>query len=130
MNQTIRYTLALGVALVLAAGTLVWQVRAADDHEIIENVMKTFHKAPKGTDPTCKKASDGKASPDELKQLVAAYEKLAATKPPKGDEASWKDKTSKLLMAARALQKGDADGVAKYKQAVNCKACHDVHKPE
>jgi cytochrome c2 len=130
MNQTIRYSLALGAALVLAAGTLVWQVRAADDHDVIEEVMKKYHKAPKGTDPTCKKAADGKASPDEIKQLVAAYEKLAATKPLKGDEASWKDKTSKLLMAAKALEKGEPDAPARYKQAVNCKACHDAHKPE
>ncbi len=130
MNDKIRYTFAVGAALLLAAGALVWQAKAADDHEVIEEVMKKYHKAPKGTDPTCKKAVDGKASADELKQLVSAYEKLAAVKPPKGDASSWKDKTSKLLAAAKSLQKGDADGLAKYKEAVNCKACHSVHKPD
>ncbi len=123
--------LAAWVAGLAASGTLVWQLSAADaDDSPIQKVMKTYHKAPKGTDPTCKKASDGKASPDELKKLVAAYKTLTTAKPPKGDDASWKEKTGKLLAAAESMQKGDADGVAKYKEAVSCKACHSVHKPD
>lgn len=92
--------------------------------------MNTYHKAPKGTDPVCKKATDGKASPEELKKLVAAYKTLATAKPPKGDDASWKEKTGKLLAATESLQKGETGAVAKYKDAVNCKACHSVHKPD
>lgn len=117
------------IAAVLAVSACVWQV-TADDDEVIEHVMKTYHKAPKGTDPVCKRAADGKATPDELKQLVAAYKKLAMTKPPKGDEASWKEKTSKLLAASQALEKGAPNAAAMYKEAVNCKACHSVHKPD
>ena len=73
---------------------------------------------------------DGKAAPDEIKKLVAGYKVLTTAKPPKGDEASWKDKTSKLLAAAMALEKGGPDAVAKYKEALNCKACHSVHRPD
>ena len=32
--------------------------------------------------------------------------------------------------AAKDLQAGKPDSVAKYKEAVNCKACHSVHKPD
>lgn len=120
----------LALAAIAVTGLLVWQVQAADDHKVIEEVMKTYHKAPKGIDPTCKKAADGKASAEELKNLVAAYQKLAATKPPKGDAASWKEKTSKLLAASQSLQKGEEGAIAKYKEAVNCKACHSAHKPD
>lgn len=42
----------------------------------------------------------------------------------------WKDKTAELYAAAQLLEKGEAGAVAKYKDAVNCKACHSVHKPE
>ena len=35
-----------------------------------------------------------------------------------------------LVAAAQSLQKGEAGATAKYKDAVNCKACHSVHKPE
>ena len=61
---------------------------------------------------------------------MAAYKVLASAKAPKGDEASWKEKTGKLLKAATALQKGAPDAAAAYKEAVNCKACHSVHKPD
>jgi hypothetical protein len=100
------------------------------DEEIIKDVMKKYHKAPQGQDNVAKKASMGKASPEELKALVEGYEKMAKTHPPKGDEASWKEKNTKLLAAAKALQKGDANGVTLYKEASNCKACHSVHRPD
>jgi hypothetical protein len=55
---------------------------------------------------------------------------MANARPPKGDDASWKDKCDKLLAGAEALASGAPDGLAKYKEAVNCKACHSAHKPD
>ena len=128
--RKLRFTAVAGIAVAITVGTHVWQAQAADSKDAIKDVMKAYHKAPKGTDPTCKKAADGKATPEELKKLVAGYTAMAAAKPPQGDAASWKEKTSKLLAAAQALEKGVPDAAAKYKEAVNCKACHSAHKPE
>ena len=36
----------------------------------------------------------------------------------------------RIYRPAEALQKGEADGAARYKEAVNCKACHSAHKPD
>ena len=132
MKNRKKLAVAIVGATALAIGTFVWKSNAAEAKEDspIQKVMKTYHKAPKGTDPTCKRASDGKATPEELKKLVAAYKTLTTAKPPKGDDASWKEKTAKLLAASESLQKGDAGGIAKYKEAVKCKACHSVHKPD
>lgn len=131
MKRTNPVILAASIVSLLASFALISQVNAADaDEAAIEKVMKTYHKAPKGEDPVCKKAVDGKATPEEIKKLVAAYKTLAAAKPPRGEAASWKEKTSKLLTAAEGLEKGGAEATAKYKAALNCKACHDVHKPE
>ncbi len=131
MKRHLKLTLATVVAGLIAGTALVSQLDAADaKDDAIKEVMKTYHKAPKGTDPTCKKASDGKASADELKKLVAGYKALMTVAPPKGDKASWTEKTTKLLAAAQALEKGAPDAAAKYKEAVNCKACHSVHKPD
>ncbi len=117
------------IAIVLAVDATTWRGSAAEEKdEPIKHVMNTFHKAPKGVDPICKKALEGKASADEVTKLVAAYKTLTKATPPKGDQASWTEKTGKLLAAAESLQKGEADGIAKYKEAVNCKACHTVHK--
>ena len=91
--------------------------------------MKKYHKAPQGVDSISKKAAAGKATSEELKELAAGYKAMIAAKPPKGDAASWKEKTTKLSSAADALVKGDPDAAARYKEAVNCKACHSEHKP-
>lgn len=129
MNKVHNYKLAACIAA-LALGAFAWSVQAADADSVIKQGMKAYHKAPKGVDPTCKKALDGKATPEELKKLVECYAAIAKAKPPKGDEASWKEKTGKLLAAAQSLQKGEAGAAAKYKDAVNCKACHTAHKPD
>lgn len=119
------------LAAVLAAGTMCFQAQAADAQaDAVKEVMKKFHKAPKGEDPICKKAIDGKATAQELKDMVAGYKKMAAAKVPHGDAASWKTKTTALLAASEALQKNTAGAVDKYKEAVNCKACHSEHKAD
>jgi hypothetical protein len=128
-QNTFAMTTISAIAL-LSSGLLAFQTRAADaDETAIKKFMKTYHKAPKGVDPVCKRAADGKASADELAKLVAGYNLMANSKAPKGDDASWKEKTAKLLAAAQGLQKGEPEAVSKYKDAVNCKACHSVHKP-
>ncbi len=130
MKKTITLSIIAGAVAALAGSILVSTLHAAEESNPTKEFMKKFHKAPKGVDPICKKATDGKASPAELAGLVAGYKAMTTAKPPKGDEASWKEKTSKVLEAVVALQKGAADGVAKYKEAANCKACHTAHKPD
>ena len=87
----------------------------------IKQVMKTAHKG-----GLLKKVSEGKASDEEKKQLVELYEAMAALKPPKGEESSWKEKTTALVEAAKEAQEGK--GVEKLKAAADCKACHSGHK--
>lgn len=97
--------------------------RAAEDEKpkhTIKDVMKNAHAKGKLRD----KVAAGTASDEEKKLLVEYYEALAANKPPKGDEASWKEKTAELVAAAKAAAEGD---VSKLK-AVNCMGCHRAHK--
>ena len=70
----------------------------------------------------------GKGSDDDLKKLVSAYEVLAAQKPSKGDEGSWKNLTGALLTAAKDVQAKKEGAIEKLKAASNCKACHEPHK--
>jgi hypothetical protein len=98
--------------------------------EVIEDAMKKYHKAPEGTDATCKKVTAGTATADELAAILKSYQAMCAETPPKGDKAEWVKKNQALISAVKKIQAGDASGVSEYKKAVNCKACHTSHKPD
>lgn len=128
MKETTKTALRASAVLAVAFGLCVTGLTAADAKNPIKDAMQKYHKAPKGTDPVCKKAGAGQASKEEIKGMVAAYTAMAAAKPPQGDDASWKAKAGALLAAAQALDKGEAGAADKYKAAVNCKSCHEPHK--
>ena len=92
---------------------MVQNVNAADKitHEQIEEVMKKGFKAKLHEDLAANKA------------VLTKYASwLASYKPPKGDAESWKKKTAAVTAAIKANDQ------AALKKAVNCKACHGVHK--
>ena len=50
------------------------------------------------------------------------------TKPPKGDQAAYKEKVQKLIGATEEVIEKKPDAAAHYKEASNCKACHSEHR--
>ena len=110
--------------------TFAWVVvavttRAQDKPKYtIKEVMKTAHKG-----GLTKKVAKGEASAEEKKQLVELYEALAANHPPMGDEASWKEKTAELVVAAKEAAEGK-DGASDKLNAIfmKCAGCHMAHK--
>lgn len=98
---------------------------SADDHEIIESVMKN---GMKGKDALVAKIKAGKGSKEDIQKLHDMFVKLAKTKRDKGDPASWTAKTSALVKATDMLVKGNKKGIGALKKASNCKACHSIHK--
>lgn len=111
--------------LAVLAMALTAPVVRAD--ECIENVMKKYHK---GDTALCKKISGGTASDAELAEILKGYQAMCGAKAPEGTPASWVEKCKALIAAVKKIQSKDASGVADYKKAVNCKACHEVHKPK
>lgn len=137
MSKTTKYLLTGGITAALLISLALNTSTAAEKGKgkghgdnPIEKVMEKYHKAPKGQDPVCKKVINGAASKEEIAGMVKAYATLCAAKPPKGDEASWKEKTGALLKAAQDLQAGKAGAVDAYKAAVNCKVCHSAHRAD
>jgi hypothetical protein len=98
---------------------------AAAGSDVIKTAMKQYHKP---EDALCKKVSGGTASDAELATMLKAYQDMCAATPPKGDKAAWVKKNQALIAAVKKIQAKDATGVAAYKAAVNCKACHNEHK--
>ncbi len=130
MKETTKTALRAAAVLGVAFGLCVTGLIAADAKpNPIKDAMQKYNKAPKGTDPVCKKASEGQASKEEIKGMLAAYTAMAAAKPSQGDEAKWKKLCADLVSATTALDKGEDGAAAKFKAAVNCKACHEEFKP-
>ena len=88
-------------------------------------IMKALHK---GNDSLGKKVQNGQGTKEDFAKLVEYYLSLPLNEPPEGNAASWKEKSTVLLDAAKALNDGKEGALAQYKKAVNCKACHDVHR--
>lgn len=128
----ITHTLRLTIASALLLAGSIPVLHAAEDLTKKEpaDILDVMEWAHKGRESTAAKVRDGKGTKDEVATLLRFYQFMAKQKPPQGDDASWKEKTAALVAAAEKLKKGDVDGVETYKKAVNCKACHDVHKPK
>ncbi len=123
-----------GLAFAVAVTGLSLTVFADEDKPVdkkkpadIHDVMEWSHK---GKESIASHVKDGKGTDEEIEMLVIYYNFMAKQKPPEGDMDSWKSKTDALVKAINKVQKKDASGVAEFKEAVNCKACHNVHKPK
>lgn len=119
--------LVIAVAAAGVAGLAHAQSAAKPPKLSIEEVME---KANKGRTSLFNRIVDGQGTPEDFKQLVAYYENLPGAEPPKGDKASWKEKTEVLLAAAKGVAAGKPNAIEALKTAGNCKACHSVHKPD
>jgi hypothetical protein len=75
------------------------------------------------------KVIDGDASKEEKTKLLDLYIGLYENKPPKGDPASWTQKTGAAVVGAARVVLEQKGAEAKLKAAVNCGACHKEHKP-
>ena len=73
-----------------------------------------------------------KVSKDELAKMVEYFKAMTEDSPPKGDADSWAKKSTALYEAAVAIQKDpqSKDLSLRLEQAVECRQCHNAHKPD
>ena len=119
-----RKLLVAGAVVVFGFGLVGLSAQDDKPKFTTKQVMKAAHAKGALKD----KVVAGTASAEEKKQLVECYTALAANKPPKGEEASWKEKTAALLAAAKDAEAGKEGAGAALAKAANCAACHSVHK--
>lgn len=91
----------------------------------IEEIMEKTHK---GKESMVARVGSAKPDPKEVTTLLGYYQQMAADKPGKGDEASWKKKTGAVIEALEGIKAGKPKSAEAFKTAINCKACHSVHK--
>ncbi|MEW4561179.1 hypothetical protein AB1K70_01555 [Bremerella sp. JC770] len=110
------------VAVALLSGVAMAD-KGKDSKYSTEEIMK---KAMKGGLIT--KVAKGQASKADQELVIEMLDSLVKNPPHKGSEESWKEKTTALLDAAKQTVEGKEGAAAKLGKAVNCKACHNVHK--
>jgi hypothetical protein len=125
MNSNLRITIAVAAAALVAAGCSSYST--AKPSKSIEQVMEEGFE---GKASLNAKVMKGQGTDADHKLLAELVLQLTLNKPPQGDLASWVEKTTALNNAAIALAAGKPGALDAYKAAVNCKACHSVHKPD
>src|SRR5262245_37176211 len=133
-------TLFAVLALVIGFSWLLGDSQAQDKPDF--TIKQVMAKAHKGGDALLSKLGKQLNSADipwkevdeEAEELVKLGKALAANKPKKGDEASWKEQTAKYTDNAKALEKAahkmDKNAAQTSFKSLkgSCKACHDNHK--
>jgi hypothetical protein len=113
-----------GSCAVLSTEAVVKHV-ARDTSLSIEQIMEDGFK---GKTSLSARISKGQGNEDDFKKMAFLTKELALNHPPKGDLASWTEKTPALKGDADSLAAGKPGALDGFKTAVNCKACHDIHK--
>jgi hypothetical protein len=92
--------------------------------------IKDVMAAHKGKESMLNKITSGKGTDEDHKKLLELYEFMATQKPPQGDEAGWKAKTSALVTVTKDVVAKKEGAIDALKKASDCKSCHEVHKPK
>lgn len=119
----------LSVLAIFAAGLVAINTAQAADEEKPKFTIKEVMKAHKGGPKSLRaKVLAGKASEEEVKELVALYHALAKNTPKKGDKEVWAELTGKIVKAADGVAKGDKAAAKALAKATNCGGCHKMFK--
>ncbi len=128
MRRITSFTLTLAIGSLLAGSLL------AEDPTIenttIKTIMNGAHSSPPKGTGLLKKVATGQASEAEPKRLLSLYRVMEQLKPPKDDDADWKERTRLLVSAVEETIAGKKEGPQLLQKAANCKACHDAHKAQ
>ena len=116
------------VAVVAVAAICVVSMVRAEEKKTIKEVMKAAHVG--GNNSLLFKIAGGKGEKEDAEKLLALYKDLASNKPPRGEEAAWKERTEKIIKEAEAVVKGEKGAGNKLRMAANCANCHNAHKPK
>ncbi len=100
-------------------------LRAEDDKPkySVKEVMKKH-------DDLQKKVKKGTASDDDKKKLLELYTAMSKNKAPAGDAENWKKLNDALVKSTQDVVDNKDGAKVEFEKAVNCKTCHDAHKPK
>ena len=123
MQKRILVSVAVAVAAVVAGCSTFSSKPKYTTEQIMEQGFK-------GKESPAARVGRGEGTAADFKLLAELTASLPLNAPPKGDAASWKEKSTALAKAGKELAAGKAGALEAWKAASNCKACHSAHKPD
>lgn len=123
MQNRILVSVAVAVAAVVAGCSTYSSKPKYTTEQIMEQGFK-------GKESPAARVGRGEGTAADFKLLAELSASLPFNAPPKGDAASWKEKSTALAKAGKDLAAGKAGALDAWKAAANCKACHSAHKPD
>lgn len=119
------FLLATAVVILVRSGCATHS--ASKPGKSIEKIMEEGFK---GKESLASRISKGQGNAADFALMASLTAELKLNHAPRGDLKSWTEKTTALNLAAIDLVNGKAGAAVDFKSAVNCKACHSLHKPE
>ena len=123
MQKRILVSVAVAVAAVVGGCSTYSSKPQYTTEQIMEQGFK-------GKESPAARVGRGEGTAADFKLLAELTASLPLNAPPKGDAASWKEKSTALAKAGKELAAGKAGALEAWKAASNCKACHSAHKPD
>lgn len=93
----------------------------------IANVMINYHKE---KNSAVNLAREGKGNREDLERLLDYYQAIQKLDPPMGSSESWKTLMTELVAATQGLLESAPNAVDRFSAAVDCRVCHQQHRPK
>jgi uncharacterized membrane protein len=94
----------------------------------ISEFMNEFHK---GKNSLAAQTREGRADRDRVRVMVNQYRIMANVVPPEGSVEDWKMRINELVDSGHfVFLSGGQESFDRYNAAVDCKACHTVHRAD
>jgi len=117
------FAVAFGLGLSFSLGVSSASESPKAKHTTSE-VMKKMHKEVKFH----KKLATGTATDADKKLALEYFSSLWYNEPPTGSIESWREKVGGVIAATCQVFLGEEGAAQAFKEANNCKGCHDTHK--
>jgi hypothetical protein len=123
-----KYLVAMS-CVVVAGFLLTGTGRSASEGDkkfTIKEVMQKAHSG--GKKSLLFRIAAGMGEKKDAEQLLEMYNSLSKSESPKGEAKDWKERTDKMVAAAKDVVAGKDGSGAALQKSVNCAGCHKVHK--
>lgn len=115
----------LALLALAEAGEAQQSKKKSEPPATIKSLMETTHK---GKDNLASEVRNGFGKDGDAQKLLEVYQKMAAMKPPVGDEKGWKSRTGAVISALEDMVAKKPGAQERVHSTTECAGCHNAHR--